>query len=240
MDKVRVGISGYGIVGKRRHEYLKRHPTATVVGVCDQLFPTDQTQVDGIRCYSNYRELLADQDIDALFVCLTNDVAADATIAGLQNSLHVICEKPPGRDVADVIRVMDVEKGSPGHKLMYGFNHRYHHSVRKALDLVGSGSFGKIINIRGLYGKSKLVTFDQPDWRAKRKVAGGGILLDQGIHMVDLIRLFAGEFVEVHGFVSNNFWNYDVEDNAYALMRTKDGMNLPQFNGHPEKGYHGP
>jgi len=224
MDKVRVGIAGYGVVGKRRHEYLKKHPAVTVVAVCDQLFPTDQKQVDGIRCYPNYRDLLADQDIDALFVCLTNDLAANATIAGLQNSLHVFCEKPPGRDVADVIRVMDVEKRSPGQKLMYGFNHRYHHSVRKALDLVGSGSFGKIINIRGLYGKSKLVTFDQPDWRTKREVAGGGILLDQGIHMVDLIRLFAGEFVEVHSFVSNNFWNYDVEDNAYALMRTKDGI----------------
>ena len=224
MDKVRVGIAGYGVVGKRRHEVLKRHPTATVVAVCDQLFPIHQRQIDGVKCYPRYHEMLSDESLDALFVCLTNDLAASATIAGLESGLHVFCEKPPGRDVADVIRVMDAERRSPGQKLMYGFNHRYHHSVRKALSLVESGSFGEIINIRGLYGKSKLVTFDQPDWRTKREVAGGGILLDQGIHMVDLIRLFAGEFPEVHSFVSNSFWKFDVEDNAYALMRTKDGI----------------
>jgi predicted dehydrogenase len=68
------------------------------------------------------------------------------------------------------------------------------------------------------------VTFNQTDWRIKREIAGGGVLLDQGIHMVDLMRLFAGEFEEVHSFISNSFWGYDVEDNAYAIMRTKDGI----------------
>jgi predicted dehydrogenase len=78
--------------------------------------------------------------------------------------------------------------------------------------------------MRGVYGKSKLVTFTQPLWRTKREIAGGGVLLDQGIHMVDLMRLFAGEFVDVHSFISNSRWGYDVEDNAYALMRTQDGV----------------
>jgi predicted dehydrogenase len=83
---------------------------------------------------------------------------------------------------------------------------------------------GKIINMRGVYGKAKLVTFNQPDWRTKRKISGGGVLLDQGIHMVDLMRLFAGEFEKVHSFISNGHWGYDVEDNAYALMKTNDGI----------------
>ena len=82
---------------------------------------------------------------------------------------------------------------------------------------------GDIINLRGVYGKAQLITFNQPDWRTKREIAGGGVLLDQGIHMVDLMRLFAGEFNEVHSFVENSHWNYDVEDNAYALMRTENG-----------------
>ena len=73
-----------------------------------------------------------------------------------------------------------------------------------------------------MYGKSQIISFES-DWRTKRRVAGGGILLDQGIHMVDLLRLFAGEFSEVKSFVDNNFWHHDVEDNAYALLRTQDG-----------------
>ena len=85
-------------------------------------------------------------------------------------------------------------------------------------------NWGEIINLRGVYGKSKILTFGQHlDWRVKRDIAGGGILLDQGIHMVDLLRLFAGEFKEIYSFISNDFWKHDVEDNAYALMRTVDG-----------------
>jgi len=78
--------------------------------------------------------------------------------------------------------------------------------------------------MRGVYGKSKIITFNQPDWRTKREIAGGGVLLDQGIHMLDLMRLFAGEFKDVHSFISNGHWGYDVEDNAYAIMRTKEGV----------------
>src|SRR5262249_48692967 len=80
-----------------------------------------------------------------------------------------------------------------------------------------------VINLRGVYGKSKIVSFES-DWRTKRALAGGGILLDQGIHLVDLMRLFAGEFIDIHSFISNAFWQHDVEDNAYALMRTENGV----------------
>jgi predicted dehydrogenase len=138
--------------------------------------------------------------------------------------LHVFCEKPPGRNVEDIVRVIQCEKQYPDCKLMYGFNHRYHESVQDALKLIQSGEFGSIINMRGVYGKSKLMTFNQPDWRTKREIAGGGVLLDQGIHMVDLMRLFAGEFTEVQSFISNSHWGYEVEDNAYALMRTDDSI----------------
>ncbi|MDX8412796.1 MAG: Gfo/Idh/MocA family oxidoreductase, partial [Mariprofundales bacterium] len=138
--------------------------------------------------------------------------------------LHVFCEKPPGRNVEDVVRVMAQERCHPKLKLMYGFNHRYHDSVQDALAVLHSGELGRVINMRGVYGKAKLITFNQPDWRTNREVAGGGVLLDQGIHMIDLMRLVAGEFDEVHSFISNNQWGYDVEDNAYALMRSPDGV----------------
>ena len=222
MTKLKVGIAGYGVVGRRRRECVDRHPHMEMVAVCDQLFSNDNSTVDGLRSYRDYDHLLK-ENLDVLIVCLTNEIAPKVTIAGLECGLHVFCEKPPGRDVEDILSVIEYEEKYPELKLMYGFNHRYHDSVVEALRIVKSNELGEVINLRGVYGKSQLITFNQPDWRTKREIAGGGVLLDQGIHMVDLMRLFAGEFEEVHSFIANNHWNYDVEDNAYALMKTKKG-----------------
>lgn len=223
MTELRVGIAGFGVVGRRRKECVDRHPNLRLVAVCDRTFDSEGSLPGGVRCYRDYRRLLA-EELDVLIVCLTNDLAAEVTIAGLERGLHVFCEKPPGRNVADIRRVIDHECRYPRLKLMYGFNHRYHDSVRDALKILHSGELGRVINMRGMYGKAKLVTFNQSDWRTKRDIAGGGVLLDQGIHMVDLMRLFGGDFTTVHSFIANGHWGYDVEDNAYALMRTADGV----------------
>ena len=222
MKKLKVGIAGYGVVGKRRRHFIDLHPNMEVVAVCDRVFKGSGVFDDGVKFCTNYQELLKEK-LDILFVCLTNDIAADVTVAGLELGMHVFCEKPPGRDVDDIVRVIRTEQQHPKLKLMYGFNHRYHDSVREALALVKSGELGEVINLRGVYGKSKIISFES-DWRTQRKIAGGGILLDQGIHMVDLLRLFGGEYENVHSFVSNAYWHHDVEDNAYALMRTKNGV----------------
>jgi predicted dehydrogenase len=223
MYKLKVGIAGFGVVGRRRRTCVDRHPSMHLVAVCDQVFETDGIFPDGVRFYRNYHNLI-NEDLDVLIVCLTNDVAAEVTIAGLERGVHVFCEKPPGRNVQEILQVMRVEEKYPELKLMYGFNHRYHDSVRDALKIIKSKELGSIINLRGVYGKSQLITFNQSDWRTKRNIAGGGVLLDQGIHMVDLMRLFAGEFTKVHSFISNNHWGHEVEDNAYALMRTEEGV----------------
>lgn len=222
---LRVGIAGYGVVGRRRRAFIDDHPGLRTVAVCDRTLGGEGTFDDGVRYFADYRRLLDAEsgNLDCLFVCLTNDLNPDATIGGLERGLDVFCEKPPGRDVADIARVIAVERNHPDRVLKYGFNHRYHDSVRDALALVQSGDLGTVINLRGVYGKSKLITFGQTSWRTDRALAGGGVLLDQGIHMVDLLRLFAGEFTEVHSFVTNDFWRHEVEDNAYALMRTVDG-----------------
>lgn len=223
MVQLKVGIAGFGVVGKRRKDCVDRHLNLCVVAVCDQTFVGEGVLPEGIRYYQNYRRLLT-EDLDVLIVCLTNEIAAEVTIAALESGLHVFCEKPPGRNVEDIVRVIAHERQHPALKLMYGFNHRYHESVQDSLGILRSGELGRVINMRGVYGKAKLITFNQPDWRTKREIAGGGVLLDQGIHMVDLMRLFGGDFTEVHSFISNNHWGYDVEDNAYALMRTATGV----------------
>lgn len=221
-DYLKVGIAGFGVVGKRRRIWIDRHPSLRTVAVCDRVLGENGTFDDGVRYDTQYRNLL-DEELDILFVCLSNDMAAEVTIAGLERGLHVFCEKPPARDLEEMAEVVRTARQHPSLKLKYGFNHRYHDSVRDALKLIKSGELGKVINLRGVYGKSAIINFES-DWRTKRNIAGGGILLDQGIHMVDLLRLFGGEFTEINSVISNAHWNHDVEDNAYALMRTENGI----------------
>jgi len=221
-EPLKIGIAGFGIVGKRRRDIIDVRDDMQVVAVCDQTLDGRGTFEDGVRYYDVYTDLLG-ESLDILFVALSNDVAATVTIAGLEHGLHVFCEKPPGRDVSDIKAVAECYQNHQDRVLKYGFNHRYHDSVQDALAIIRSGELGNIINLRGVYGKSQLITFDQTSWRTERALAGGGVLIDQGIHMVDLLRLFSGEFTHVHSFVENSVWGHDVEDNAYALMRTADG-----------------
>ena len=223
MNKLRVGIAGYGIVGKRRRDCVDQSDQMELIAVCDRTFSKDGKFADGIKYYKHYSDLI-EENLDVLIVCLTNDIAAEVTIAALERNLHVFCEKPPGRTVEDIEKVILYENQHPDCKLMYGFNHRHHESVKEAQKIIEGRELGQIINMRGVYGKSKMITFDQPDWRTKREISGGGILLDQGIHMVDIMRLFGGEFNDVKSYISNGHWGYDVEDNAYAIMRSDLGI----------------
>jgi len=220
-QKLKVGIAGYGVVGKRRRHFIDLNPDLKTVAVCDQKFKGSGVMSDGVKFHKNYRELLK-EPLDVMFISLPNYLAAEVTVASLKKGLHVFCEKPPGRTVSDIEWVIEVSKKYPRQLLKYGFNHRYHDSVKKALEIIRSGRLGSIINVRGVYGKSKIIPFSG-GWRAERRYSGGGILLDQGIHMVDLIRLFCGNIVDVKSFVSNAFWKHDVEDNAYAIMKDDKG-----------------
>lgn len=220
-EKLKVGIAGYGLVGKRRRQFIDKNSHLKTVAVCDQCFDGLGVMSDGVKYFESYEQLLR-EPLDILLVSLPNYMAAEVTIAGLERGLHVFCEKPPGRNVKDIEKVKEVKNKYPHLQLKYGFNHRHHESVRAALKIIKSGELGEIINVRGVYGKSKMIPFDG-NWRSERKFAGGGILLDQGIHMVDLVRLFCCEFIEIKSFISNQFWGCDVEDNAYALMKDEKG-----------------
>ena len=105
---------------------------------------------------------------------------------------------------------------------MYGFNHRHHESIKKMKSIVDSGELGKILWMRGRYGKEVEESFFKT-WRANQKLAGGGILLDQGIHMLDLFLHLGDGFDEVSAFISNHFWKIDgIEDNVFAIYRSSE------------------
>jgi predicted dehydrogenase len=217
--KLKCGIVGYGYMGEIRKSVIERHPSLELVGICEPN-PKVASKITGTKIWSNYTELLA-SPVDIVFVCTPNSFSPEICVESLKAGKHVFCEKPPGRNVGDINYIRQHEKN--GLKLMFGFNHRFHPGIIKAKVIIDSG-FGPILNIRGIYGKSGGVQFRQ-SWRNNKEISGGGILLDQGIHMLDLFRYLCGDFHEVKCFTSNAFWKLPVEDNAYVLLHNDNGID---------------
>ena len=221
-SNLKIGIAGYGYVGKKRRKILDNISGVKIVAISDKN-PKYKISSKEIKFFKNYKNLL-NENLDVIFVSLPNKYAAEITRLAIKKNIHVFCEKPPARNIKELKKVFnEFQKKKNKIKLKYGFNHRYHDSIILAKKIIDSKKYGKIINLKGLYGKGKMVSFKGQwtgGWRAKKSMAGGGILLDQGIHLLDILRYFCGGFTEIKSFISNNYWNYQVEDNAYVLLRT--------------------
>lgn len=213
---IKIGIAGFGKIGKIRADEIAKNNNAELIAVYDIKKPAILN--DNIKFCDSYEKLLA-EDIDAVFVCAFNNVLADFTSKALKAGKHVFCEKPPARTSKELKSVMKIEKET-GLVLKYGFNHRYHYSVIEAKKLVESGSMGKLLWLRGVYGKAGSIDYHK-NWRNYKKYSGGGILIDQGIHMLDLIRYFSNQnFTQINSFVTTSYWNIKAEDNAFVIMQS--------------------
>jgi predicted dehydrogenase len=173
-----------------------------------------------IKLCNSYQELL-ESDVDAIVISVYAKVAADYTIKALNVGKHVLCEKPPSINAKEMQKVIEAEKAS-NKILKYGFNHRFHFSVMEAKKLIDGGSMGKLLWMRGVYGKAGSIDFDQ-NWRNYKEYSGGGILLDQGIHMLDLFRYFSvGEFECLSSYLTKSYWKTEFEDNAFLILKSKN------------------
>ena len=212
-----VAIIGYGKMGRIREKFLRKRDDVNIVCVSE---PNGQNRIDE---YENRAidEIMNDNSIDTIFVCTPNYLNKTLTIRGLKTGKNVFCEKPPAFNSYEMYEIMSVEKEFPEQKLMYGFNHRHHDSMILAKNMIDSGQYGKLLWIRGRYGKSVDKTFFIY-LRAKKDLAGGGILLDQGIHMLDLFLMFADDFDKVNAFVSNLYWKLEIEDNVFAIFKNSE------------------
>jgi 1,5-anhydro-D-fructose reductase (1,5-anhydro-D-mannitol-forming) len=213
------GIIGFGKMGRIRLRALEQVGGARIRKIHDLQEPEELAE--GTLFCRDEKDLLQDPAIDAIFVCTPNHRIPGLCVAALKAGKHVFSEKPPGFSARDVERVIDAEKSS-GRKLMYGFNHRHHESIKRIKRIVDTGEMGRVLWMRGRYGKEVDERFFD-GWRAKRELAGGGILLDQGIHMLDLFLHLGGGFDDVSAFVSNLFWKIDgIEDNVFAIYRNNE------------------
>ena len=221
IDSLRCAIIGYGYMGEIRARVIQQHPDLLLTLICE---PNLQTSLPGEGAtFTKDSSDVVSSDVDVVFICTPNKSIPDLVIQCLDQQKHVFCEKPPGRTVDDILRIREAETRNPRSKLMFGFNHRYHPGIMRAKNIVDSGGMGEILTLRGLYGKSGGRGF-KDSWRNDASVSGGGILLDQGVHMLDLFNFFLGRFISVKAFMSDRYWGFDVEDNAMVILKSESGQ----------------
>ncbi|MFH1283586.1 MAG: Gfo/Idh/MocA family oxidoreductase [bacterium] len=220
--KLKAGIIGYGYMGKIRKKIVEENPNLDLQYIYDSnknAFSKEKSL--GCRAYNSYKDALKAK-IDVAFVCTPNSFSPRIVCDFLKSGRHVFCEKPPGRNLSDICMIRDEEERNPSLKLMFGFNHRYHPGILEAKRIVDGKKMGQILFLKGTYGKSGGKNYLK-SWRNQKEISGGGILLDQGIHMLDLFMYFSGDFIEVKSFLSKVFWDTDVEDNAFVSLRNARG-----------------
>ncbi len=221
---MRVGIVGAGLQARRRGPVLLNFPETKLVAISAVQLDHAALLASRLGCEAaeGWESMVERNDLDALIVATPPHLHAPISIAAMRNGKHVLCEKPLARTIGEA-RAMVAAAKEAGCVLKCGFNHRHHSGIQQARRWFEDGRTGEPIFIRARYGIGGRLGYER-EWRANPEIVGGGQLMEQGIHAVDLARWFLGEFTQVTAFVETAFWNIKpLEDNAFALFRTAAG-----------------
>ena len=214
-----IGIIGLGAVGKKRFELFRDIPEVSNISFFD---PTIKL-FDSTRSVQTVETLFSDKNIDAIVICTPNAPKKGLIKKAFESRKHIFCEKPPGISHADALNVELLHRANPDIKIKFGFNHRYLSHYRSLKKTVNCGEYGKPLWVRGIYGKGFDESFFQ-GWRADKTLSGGGIFLDQGIHMLDLVLDLLGD-LQVENVLIDNFENRpEIEMNAFINLRSHQGV----------------
>ena len=218
----RFAIIGCGLIGRKR---AARLPAGALAWTCD----LDATRAadlaktaPGCRATTDYHELLADPAVDAVLVSTLNAALAPVSLAAVRAGKHVLVEKPGALNAGE-LREVQAAATKTGARVRIGYNHRYHPALQQARELIDSGGLGPLMFMRGRYGHGGRTGYDR-EWRADPKLSGGGELIDQGVHLIDLAGWFFGAFTTVEGHASTLFLDMKVDDNAFLSLRTAAGQ----------------
>jgi predicted dehydrogenase len=210
-----VAIIGCGVIGQKRAKALG---PARLVACADVI--RERAEALGAFATTDWREAIARRDVDIVIVSTTNDQLAEIAAAAIRAGKHVLVEKPAARSVRELEVVVTAAQQARVH-VRVGFCLRYHPAFRQARALFAEGALGEMMFVRGRYGHGGRLGYEK-EWRADPKRSGGGELIDQGVHLIDLARLFLGEFAEIGGFAHTYFWKMPVDDNAFLLLKTRE------------------
>lgn len=210
-----VAIVGCGLIGKKRADALP--DGARVVSTYD-VAPSRSAslaaQHDGAVAASSAQEAFERADI-AIVATLHQDLASLA-VRALQSDCHVLIEKPGARRPVELDPVREAA-ATKDRIVRVGFNHRFHPSFLKVREMWDQERHGNLMNIRARYGHGGRLGYET-EWRADRELSGGGELLDQGIHLIDLVRYLAGDARLAFAELRTDFWEMPVEDNAFLAL----------------------
>jgi predicted dehydrogenase len=216
---MRIAIVGCGLIGAKRAATVEPHE---IVVVCDSQRDRAEklARHTGARAVNDWRRAV-EADVDAVIVATTHDWLAPVALAAIEAGRHVLVEKPAGRNIGEVGSLVEAAAARKS-VVKVGFNHRFHPAVQRAHDLVEKGELGRLLFIRGRYGHGGRPGYEK-EWRCQPQVSGGGELLDQGSHLIDLSRWFLGELSLAFCATPTYFWNTPVEDNCFLALRGGDG-----------------
>jgi predicted dehydrogenase len=220
---MRVAIVGCGLIGHKRLRALgTAHELVIAADTNLERAEALARQRGGASATADWRLAITHPRVDAVIVATTNQWLAPITLAAVQAGKHVLVEKPGAISFEGIDDVLDAAK-TAGRQVRVGFNHRFHPAMQKAHEIFESGDLGPLMFIRGRYGHGGRIGYDK-EWRADPKVSGGGELIDQGVHLIDLAHWFLGDFKHVSGFVKTYFWDMPVDDNAFLSLRTANNQ----------------
>lgn len=214
-------IIGCGLIG---HKRAQNSCNANLVACVDTNIEVAKSFSSKYKVpnFGSAEELfLSDISFDAVIIATPHNLLSILIQKCLENKKHILVEKPAAR-FAEELSGLDALAKQNTCKVRIGFNHRYHRSLRKAIEIVENSDIGELYFIRGRYGHGGRVGYNK-EWRAIPSISGGGELIDQGSHLIDLSRLFLGNFTNISGHASTYFWDMPVDDNAFLNLRTKEG-----------------
>jgi len=215
-------LVGCGLIGRKRAASLK---PGQLRYACD-LDATRAAQLANpcasAQAITDYRQALADPAVDAVIVATLNGSLAPITLAAVRAGKHVLVEKPGALNAAQ-LRTVHAAAEKAGVRVRLGYNHRFHPALQKARELADSGALGPMMFLRGRYGHGGRKGYDR-EWRADPGLSGGGELIDQGVHLIDLAGWFLGDFTRLEGHAATYFWDMKVDDNAFLSLRTAAGQ----------------
>ena len=215
-----VGIVGCGLIGQKRAKALAGAKLIATADAVQERANALAASVPGAQPYPDWQTLVRRPEVDIVVVCTTNDALAPVSLAAAEAGKHVLIEKPAARTSAELLPLIEAVRRC-NVRARVGFNHRYHPAFLKARELLPT--LGPLMFIRGRYGHGGRVGYDR-EWRADPARSGGGELLDQGVHLIDLARLFLGDFPYVEGFAHTYFWDMPVDDNGFMMLRTEQNQ----------------
>jgi predicted dehydrogenase len=219
---MRVAIVGCGLIGQKRAKSLGECRLIAVADADPTRAERLAAQFPGCHASGDWESVIGREDVDIVIVATTNNMLARITSAAVAQGKHILVEKPAARNAAELRPLVKAAREA-GVVVKVGFNHRFHPALAKARTIFDAGELGPLLYVRARYGHGGRLGYDR-EWRADPAIAGGGELLDQGVHLIDLTRWFAGDVVEVRSYIGTFFWDMPVEDNGFLFLKMAQGQ----------------